>query len=252
MAEEVAPDKPEQQIELDPVERERKIRELKAELERIIAGYHEVEQRSIPEEAEFASKVEEIKQQRLASLLEYKKQEFEAAYKLREGMIYGIENDHERAADMVKMKIEKFIQAKMNFLLEELTDAAKYFESKRQNCPVLRELMKGREKEPFCSITRSNQPLLTAEEIEKCYIEILHSSDKYKVVIDGNGQYMLTSGADTYSVGSHAVMSVGSPNVHQGTISSVGPKQIGFASGSRTVQIPLSSLNMGFVQLAKQ
>ena len=55
-------------IDMDPVEKERKINELKIELERIIAGYREVEQHIIPEEAEYVKNVEEIKRQRLVSL----------------------------------------------------------------------------------------------------------------------------------------------------------------------------------------
>ena len=238
---------------VDPQALEADIKKLQTELERIIAGYRQVEHRDIAEESQFLSQISAIHEKRLASLAQYKTEEVNAAHRLRDGMLYGINNDHEQALKMVDDRVLQFIQFKVDYMCEELPNAAEFFKSHRDCNEFLKTFFKDKEQSSdVFQVTLSDDPLLSKEEITKCYDEILAAKNEFEVEIGENGEYVLRRGEDVFSVGTTAVLTSGDSNSYSGTVSSVARKQIGFMCAGKVVQVPVSALNMGFVELTKK
>ena len=239
--------------ELDLQALEAEIARLQGELAGIISGYREVERREIAEEAGYLAAVADVRTRRLESLSEYKTEELKAAERLRDGMLYGIDNDHERAVGMVASRVRDFIQFKLDVLREELPEAWKLFETHQNSCAFLTEFFKPAPPSgDIYSVTLSDEPLLTPPEIERCCEEIVATPSEYNVEMNGGGEYEMRRGSDVFNVGTFAVLTTGTSNPFMGTVSGVTRKQVNFTCGDRSVEVPVAALNMGFVELKRK
>lgn len=147
-------------------EESERVTQLKAELEELSANFEQMKMHADPNLIHYTQQLEQIRDQKLKELEEWRENEIKCAHKFKEGQEYAIDCDFKQRLNDIKTKVSGLTQFKAKILKQEFPDALKYFTEKGYDFSYL-----GIENKPektengFVDILESNDPLLSADDV---------------------------------------------------------------------------------------
>ena len=145
-----------------------KIQQLQEELQNICKDLQNVRNHNNEILTEYMQQLEQIKDQKLNQLNEWKENEIKSAYKFKEGQTYAIDCDYKQRLEDIKTKVEGLTVFKAKILKEEFPEPLKYFTDKGYDFSFL-GLSNNPEKQEngFIDVEETKEQLLTQEEINE-------------------------------------------------------------------------------------
>ena len=198
----------------------------------------------------YSQKIDVTTQERYNSLERYHQCEKEAAQRLYDGTLLGIENDFERQQESLSEKINDFILFKYKIIAKEFPKAAEYFAQFGKQSQFIQTFH-----QKFLDLNKdesviklSDEPLLNPDEIESL-INSISSKNKSDYSLQGQN---LIGPNEKFSSGSSAVLKMGNGIEHHGVIQSITDYFVVFLPNDGPLfQIPIKALNMGLASLSK-
>lgn len=227
------------------------VSQIKEKINQIRINVQRLEKRELPEISQFEQKANEIVEKRHQSIDEYKKCEIDAAHKLYDGMIYGIDSEYENSLGKIHDHIQNFILFKKNQLTEEFPEAAEYFESQSEDNNFLRlintfsqncDLLSENENEVSVSLDQGN--LISKNEIDQLYSE-LQLTEVYKI----NEGILYKDGVPYISVGDNVSLNLKESLSYNGVIDKIS-SFIEINISGTFIKISVSALNIGIAMIS--
>ncbi|KAK8887903.1 hypothetical protein M9Y10_038962 [Tritrichomonas musculus] len=229
------------------------VHKIQAQINQIRVNLEKLQKRELPEISQFEQKANEIVSTRHRSIEDYKEKEIEAAHKLYDGMINGIDTDYDNSLSKVYNHIQEFIIFKKNQLCKDFPEAAQYFETQTENCSFLQLIdslpqnrcFSGNENdqnEIEVSLAQGN--LILNDEIDQRYNE-LQNIELFRI-----DQGLLYKGEEPFlSPGDNVSLCLKESRCYNGIINQI-QNFIEINISGAIIKIPVSALNIGIATIS--
>lgn len=223
-----------------------KIAALKDRLQKIRDGYRDLSNYQEGINTKYNQKIEKATQQRLESLDKWRINELDAAQRLHDSQLYQIENDSVHQAEQAKRRVFQLLLLKHEMISQKLPTAAKYFN--KQKCQFIKELIvEELKRDANIGVELPNVPLLPFDEAREFVMQTSNAPAVAKIQ-DNELQF----GDNHFTIGSNAVVKVGSEFSLIGTITNIVASTILFTPhGGNEIPFSLQSINLGLVEFSK-
>ena len=143
-----------------------RISQLKAELESLSASCDNMKMHTDENLIYYTEQLEQIRDQKLKKLQEWRENEINCALKFKEGQEYAIDCDFKHRLNDIKTKVSGLTRFKVKVLKKEFPEALKYFTDNGYDLSYLGMDSKPEKVENgFVDVFESNEPLLKPEEV---------------------------------------------------------------------------------------
>ena len=157
-----------------------KIQQLKDEWEQLAQEVEKMKEHTDSTLSIYTKQLEQIGEQKMKQLQEWKENEIKCAHKFQEGQIYAIDCDYNQRKIDIETKVKGLTIFKAKILQQEFPEALKYFTEQGYDFSFLNMSNEPEQKEnAFVDIEESNEKLLTNEEVQED-LEAIKTIDDWK------------------------------------------------------------------------